>query len=87
MALQSKTLAINAEALENDALEVVKPIIKSYIDTVLFNHIYHAKVSKEQEAKTAADLKEYRAKFWNKALTEAKGDKKKACEIYTKNLE
>ncbi|MDP4012913.1 MAG: hypothetical protein Q8R00_04895 [Candidatus Nanoarchaeia archaeon] len=78
--------AINVQQLENNILTSINPLVKDYINTVLFNYSYHEKVSEKQEAKTAAALKNYRTKFWNQALLEAKGDKNKAFKIYTQNL-
>lgn len=77
---------ISAEAIEKATLDKVVPMVKGYVDTLMFNAIYNAKVSANQEKKTTKILKDYRNKFWNKALKEADGDEKKAYKIYTGNL-
>lgn len=82
----NKLNSINAEEIQRETMNQIAPIVKSYVDALIFNFIYHTKVSDEQEEITSKALKEYRDVFWSRALEKANGDEEKAFEIYTQNL-
>lgn len=74
----------NFDKMEKNILNELMTISKSLIETFKFNLIYHSKVSEKQEKETAKAVKNYRSKYWTKALKEANGNKNKAYKIYLK---
>ena len=74
------------DRIEKQILGSVETMTKSLLETFRFSFIYSKNVSEEQEKITEKAIKDYRNKFWKKALKESNGNKNKAYEFYTKNL-
>ncbi len=72
--------------IEKQILGSVMDLSKSLLETFRFNFVYHKNVSEKQEEKTEKAIKNYRNKFWKKALEESNSNKNKAYKIYTRNL-
>ena len=65
-------------------LEKSEKTIDSQVNCAKFEAVYGLIISKNERKKTMKEVKEIRNELWKNALTESKGDSKKAYTIYKK---